>query len=74
MQSVIGTALYYHWGLGWFAFIGQPRALLFGICFFSAQVAFAHLWFRYFLYGPLEWVWRAATYLTLKVPFIRQAA
>ena len=74
MQNVIGVALYYHCGLGWYATIGQPHALIFGICFFSAQVAFAHIWFRYFLYGPLEWVWRAATYLTLKVPFIRRMA
>ena len=74
MQSVIGTALYYHWGLGWYATIGQTKALIFGICFFTAQVALAHLWFRYFYYGPLEWLWRAATYLTLKVPFIRKTA
>jgi len=37
-------------------------------------VLFAHLWFRGFFYGPLEWLWRAATYLTLNVPFVRKPA
>ncbi|MCM3766783.1 DUF418 domain-containing protein [Neobacillus niacini] len=26
---------------------------------------FSVVWLRYFQYGPLEWLWRAATYLTL---------
>lgn len=74
MQAVLCIPLYYGCGLGWYATIGQAKALIFGIAFFSAQVVFAHVWFRYFLYGPLEWVWRAATYLTVKVPFIRRPA
>ncbi len=72
MQNIVGVSLYYACGLGWYATIGQPRALMFGIVFFAAQVALAHLWFRYFYYGPLEWVWRTATYLSLKVPFVRK--
>jgi len=72
MQAVICIPLYYNAGLGWYATIGQTRALIFGVCFFSAQVAFAHIWFRSFYYGPLEWLWRAATYLTTKVPFVRK--
>ncbi|OYW80705.1 MAG: hypothetical protein B7Z26_06065, partial [Asticcacaulis sp. 32-58-5] len=42
-------------------------AVLIGLAAFAAQVALAHLWFKAFLYGPLEWLWRAATYLTLNV-------
>ncbi|MGZ3305859.1 MAG: DUF418 domain-containing protein [Asticcacaulis sp.] len=73
MQSLICTPLYYGYGLHWYSYIGQTRALMFGIAFFIAQMVFANLWFRAFLYGPLEWVWRAATYTTLKVPFIKRA-
>jgi uncharacterized protein len=29
------------------------------------------LWLRYFRFGPLEWVWRSATYLKLQ-PMTRQ--
>jgi len=70
-QSLICVPLYYGGGLGWYQTIGQPRALAFGIALFIGQVAFAHLWFRYFYYGPLEWLWRALTYLNPKVPFRR---
>ncbi len=30
---------------------------------FAAQAAAAHAWLRRFRYGPLEWLWRSATYL-----------
>ena len=33
------------------------------------QLVLAALWFRRFRYGPLEWLWRAATRTTLAVPF-----
>jgi uncharacterized protein len=52
----------------------QSTAVLIAIPAFIIQVVFAHLWFKGFLYGPLEWLWRAGTYLTLKVPFIRKAS
>jgi uncharacterized protein len=29
----------------------------------------AALWFRAWRYGPLEWLWRAATRTTLSIPF-----
>ena len=74
MQSVMCTPLYYGYGLHWYSYIGQFHALLFGIGFFLAQMAFAHVWFRYFYYGPLEWLWRAATYLSVNVPFRRKAS
>jgi uncharacterized protein len=71
-QSLVFVPLYYHFGLGWHAWISQSQALGLGVVFFTAQVIFAHVWFRHFLYGPLEWLWRAATYLTLKVPFVKR--
>jgi uncharacterized protein len=30
---------------------------------FAVQAAAAHAWLRRFRYGPLEWLWRSATYL-----------
>ncbi len=72
-QSLICVPLYYHFGLGWFATITQPQALMLGVAVFAAQAVFANLWFRAFYYGPLEWLWRAATYMSIKVPFVRRA-
>jgi uncharacterized protein len=43
--------------------------VLWGLAAFVLQVALAILWFRHFRYGPLEWLWRAATRTTLSVPF-----
>ncbi len=72
MQGVVFVPLYYGFGLGLHAKLTQLQALGLGIAFFAAQLVFAHLWFRVFVYGPLEWVWRAATYLTVKVPFLKR--
>ena len=72
LQSIVFVPVFYSFGLGMHATMSQQTAVLLGIAAFAAQVVLAHLWFKVFLYGPLEWVWRAATYLTLKVPFIRR--
>jgi uncharacterized protein len=40
---------------------------------FAAQAAVAHAWMRRFRYGPLEWLWRSATYLQWQ-PLRRQRA
>ncbi len=70
-QSLIFVPVFYGYGLGMHATITQSEAVLIGLAAFAAQVVFAHLWLKAFWYGPLEWLWRAATYLTLKVPFMR---
>ncbi len=31
--------------------------------FYAFQVMFSHIWLRYFLFGPCEWLWRSLTYL-----------
>ena len=76
MQNFVFVPLYYGFGLGLHAKLTQIQALGLGVTFFLCQLVFAHLWFRAFVYGPLEWLWRSATYLTLKVPFrkVRTAA
>lgn len=60
-QSIICSAVFYHYGLGMF---GMPRAQQVGFVFVvvAAQVAFSHWWLSKFLYGPMEWLWRAITY------------
>lgn len=73
LQSIIFVPVFYSFGLGMHATMSQQTAVLIGIAVFVVQVLLAHLWFKAFLYGPLEWLWRAATYLTLKVPFIRRS-
>lgn len=72
-QSLVFVPLLFGWGLDLHDDISQVTALIVGLIAFALQVALAHFWFRFFRYGPLEWVWRAATRRTLDIPFRRRA-
>jgi uncharacterized protein len=63
MQTLICTTLFYGWGLGWWGKVGPAAqlALALGI-FFLVQVPLSILWLRRFRWGPLEYLWRVATY------------
>jgi uncharacterized protein len=67
-QSVIGAALFYGYGLGLGDRIGNGAALAGGVVAFALQALFAHWWFTRYRYGPLEWIWRAATLRSSAVP------
>ncbi len=62
-QSLFGVILFFHFGLGLF-FLTSP-AMNAVICFavFSVQIVFCKFWLQHFNYGPIEWLWRSATYL-----------
>lgn len=66
MQSIIGSFLYYGYGLELHDTCGTTYSLLVGIAFFIAQVAFAHWWFRHFKRGPLETIWHKLTWISKK--------
>lgn len=73
-QSLVCVPLFYGYGLGLYASMTQLQAVAWGLVGFALQLAFAHVWFRHFLYGPLEWLWRAGTFLSPRIPFRRAAA
>ena len=63
LQSIIGTFIFFGWGLG---FIGQIRTaylLLIALIIITLQTLFSKYWLQHFKYGPLEWLWRSGTYL-----------
>jgi len=68
-QSLIAAALLYGYGLGLHDDFSHPQMVFIGLVAFALQLALAALWFRAFRYGPLEWIWRAATRTSLAVPF-----
>jgi uncharacterized protein len=70
-QSLYGVPLFYGFGLGAYARIGQVNALLLGVTLWLLQIALAHWWLKRFHYGPLEWLWRAATYTRTDIRFRR---
>lgn len=64
-QSLVCTLVFYGYGLGWFEQLPRAWQPLFVLALFLAQVALSRLWLRRFRFGPLEWAWRAFTYLRL---------
>ena len=65
--------IFYGFGLGLYDDIGQGTALALGVAAFALQAVLARLWLGRFLYGPLEWLWRAATRGTTRIAFRRPA-
>jgi uncharacterized protein len=64
MQSLTFSLLFYAhgiglWGIGRTAQVG----IALGLC--ALQICLSHWWLARFQYGPVEWLWRALTYLTL---------
>ncbi|HWA89471.1 MAG TPA: DUF418 domain-containing protein [Rhizomicrobium sp.] len=61
-QTLIGIALFYGIGLGLHGRIGLVEGMIAAIAIFATQCAIAGLWLSRFRFGPIEWVWRRATY------------
>ena len=70
MQSLVFSLLFHAWGLGLWG-IGRTEQVGIALLLCALQIAFSHWWMARFRYGPLEWVWRALTYL--RCPAMRRA-
>ena len=70
-QSLVAAPLLYGYGFDWWDDLSHAEAVAWGVATFALQLAAAGLWLRAFRYGPLEWLWRAATRTTRDVPFRR---
>jgi uncharacterized protein len=62
LQSLIGNFVFLGAGLGYLGQVGPVYFTLFGIAVFIMQLVLSTVWLHYFNYGPLEWLWRSATY------------
>jgi uncharacterized protein len=62
LQTVICTSLFFGFGLGLYGKVGASQAALIALAIFAAQIVFSRLWLRTFRFGPVEWLWRRATY------------
>jgi uncharacterized protein len=70
-QAVAGVTFFYGFGLGMYRHVGPSMAVGFGIGVFLVQLVFARWWLAHYAYGPLEWLWRAGTLRTLRLPLRR---
>lgn len=62
LQTHIGNFVFLGPGLGYAGQVGPMFYTILGIIIFTLQVIGSTLWFQYFNFGPLEWLWRSATY------------
>ncbi|MDR0413812.1 MAG: DUF418 domain-containing protein [Prevotellaceae bacterium] len=62
-QSLIGGFLFYNWGLGLYRYTGITACFFMGIGMFLIQLFFSRRWMRSHRQGPLEWLWKKATWI-----------
>lgn len=64
-QSLLGGFLFYNWGLGLYRHTGITVCFLIGVCVFLLQFFFCRWWLRSHRQGPLEWLWKKATWIKI---------
>ena len=69
-QSLICAILFHSYGFAFYSKIEIWQGILLTFLIFSIQIIFSRIWLRYFLFGPLEWIWRSLTYLKFQ-PFLK---
>jgi uncharacterized protein len=62
-QALIGTFVYYEWGLGLHHYFGATLSLFTGIFLLGLQLIISHWWLTRFDQGPLEKLWRKAMWI-----------
>lgn len=71
VQPLLGIPVFYGFGLGLYPVFGPTLSLLVGMAILIVQLYFSFYWMKYFRFGPLEWCWRACSYLNFKIPIRR---
>jgi uncharacterized protein len=66
-QSLIGTFVYFGWGLSMYKYLGSTMSLLVGIAIFSLQLLFSRWWIARHRQGPFEYLWRKWTWVQHKL-------
>ncbi len=62
MQSLIATFIFYSYGFGLYGQVDILVGTIIALGIFAVQLIFAELWFTKFSQGPLEFLWKKATY------------
>jgi uncharacterized protein len=71
MQSVICTLFFLGYGLNYYGELEFHQIYFVVLAIWIVQVILSPIWLRFFLFGPLEWVWRSLTYWK-RQPFVRR--
>ncbi len=66
MQSIVGTFIYYGFGLGLYQYTGATYCILIGIVLAILQGVFSKWWMKDHRQGPLEGIWHKLTWMNFK--------
>lgn len=73
IQSVMGSFIFYGYGLGMAPLCGQFYSALIGLGLCAIQIVYSNGWMKRFYYGPAEWLWRRLTWMQ-PVPLKRETS
>jgi len=62
-HSLVFSTLFYGYGAGLFGQVPRFQQMGFVAAMILSQAVFSRIWLANFNYGPMEWLWRSATYL-----------
>ncbi len=62
MQTVVCLIVFYNFGFNLFGRLGLVTIVFIVIGIVTLQIVLSTIWFKYFRFGPLEWLWRTLTY------------
>jgi len=72
-QGFIGVPLFYGFGLNFAVELSFLQCLLVGLVIYAVQVLYSNWWMKRYYYGPMEWLWRTATWFK-KIPLKRKSS
>ena len=64
-QSIVGTFFLFGWGLGYMGQLRNVYTFGLAILVIAGQMLVSKWWLKRFQYGPMEWLWRSATFLRI---------
>ncbi|HTU26430.1 MAG TPA: DUF418 domain-containing protein, partial [Pirellulales bacterium] len=70
--TLVCTPLFNGYGFGLFGELDRYQVYFVVLAIWTLQLVASPIWFRYFLFGPAEWLWRSLTYWTPQ-PMVRKA-
>ncbi|MCG2614583.1 DUF418 domain-containing protein [Terrimonas sp. NA20] len=61
-QSFLMGLFFYGVGFGMFGKLQRYEIYYVVVATWVLQIIWSHIWLRFFLFGPMEWLWRSLTY------------